>query len=211
MHLLRIFKIKSQKMRLWHPAIYETMQQKKRTRYRQQLDITHFKQLDITHFIRRDFLCLRHSQSHSRKVENMHLLRIFKIKSQKMRLWYLANYETMQQKKRTRYQQQCDIQIEIFSCLRHPQSHSRKVETMHLLRIFKIRSSKCDYGALLIARRCNRRNVQDLHNNLNFTHFPSRDFFMLETPAKSFQKSQNYAPVKNLQDQKFEKATMAHC
>ena len=34
---------------------------------------------------------------------------------------------------------------------------------------------------------------------------------MLETPAQSFLKSQNYAPVKNFQDQKFENATMAHC
>ena len=32
--------------------------------------------------------------------------------------------------------------VEIFSCLRHPQSHSTKVKTMHLLRIFKIKSLK---------------------------------------------------------------------
>ena len=32
---------------------------------------------------------------------------------------------------------------------------------------------------------------------------------MLETPAKSFYKSQNYAPVKNFKDEKFENATMA--
>ena len=39
----------------------------------------------------------------------MHLLRILKIKSLKMRLWYIANPETMQWKKSTRYQQQFDM------------------------------------------------------------------------------------------------------
>ena len=34
---------------------------------------------------------------------------------------------------------------------------------------------------------------------------------IIETPAKSFSKSQNYAPVKNFQDQKFQNATMAPC
>ena len=66
------------------------------------------------------------------------------------------------------------------------------------------------YGALLITRRCNRRNIQDIHNNLTATHFPRRDFFILETPAKSFLKGRNYASFKYFQDQKYENATMAH-
>ena len=82
----------------------------------------------------------------------MHLLRIFEIKSMKMRLWRIANYETMQYMKKRRYPQQSDIQ------------------TLSTYR-----------------------------------------FFMLETPAKSFKKSRNYAPFKNFQDQKYENATMAHC
>ena len=31
------------------------------------------------------------------------------------------------------------------------------------------------------------------------------------TPAKSVWKSQDYAPVKTFQDQKFENATLTHC
>ena len=85
MHLLRIFKTKSMKMRLRRIAKYETMQQKKKNK----ISTTNWT---FTHFPRRDFLCLRHSQSHSRKVETMHLWRIFKIKSMKMRLWRIANY-----------------------------------------------------------------------------------------------------------------------
>ena len=55
------------------------------------------------------------------------------------------------------------------------------------------------------------KKVQKIDNNLTSTHFPRRDFFMLETPAQLFWKSQNYAPVNIFQDQKFENATMAHC
>ena len=39
----------------------------------------------------------------------MHLLKIFKIKSLKMQLWHIANYETVQYKKRTTYRHQFDI------------------------------------------------------------------------------------------------------
>ena len=57
---------------------------------------------------------------------------------------------------------------------------------------------------MLITRRCNSRKVLDIHNTLTSTHFPRRDFFTLETPAKSFYKGRNYPPFKNFQDQKYE-------
>ena len=145
--------------------------------------------LTSTHFPRRDFLCLTHPQSHSSKVETMHLLRIFKIKSLNMRK------STLRLTRRCNGRKVQDIDNNLTSThfprrdflrLRHPQSRCRKVKTMHLLTIFKIKSWKCNYGTLLITRRCNKRKVQDIDNNLTFTHFPRRDFFMLETPAKSF-------------------------
>ena len=54
---------------------------------------------------------------------------------------------------------------------------------------------KCDYGTLLITRRCNRRKIQDIDNNLTSTHLPRRDFFLLETPPKSVKKGRNTRDV----------------
>ena len=66
---------------------------------------------------------------------------------------------------------------------------------MHLLRIFKIKSLKMRLWHIASNETMQWKKVQDINNNLTSMLFPRRDFFMLDTPAKSFWKSQNYAPV----------------